>query len=443
MNTYTTAYNPPTVAQLRRYNVNRGAGLAGLGNGEYLAEQDRQAELIRNRPVLTAEQLLAKQVLEEKIRIKQNYLLKMNTQAPIAKLPLDAYQKLMRKAIMAADFEAFNVLMTISKFGWGANTPLGMYRFRVIDGKRRYKPFSDVDLARLFQYMAGATNRYGYNRFAEPGSSCDWNVLLNQYVNMQVAAQKNYPNTDWRHVVEIYPGRYICQVYEPSLWVKIRKPVVAAVAIVAAIYLGPIVMAKLGEGAAAGAGGTAAAAGTEATIAVTGVVGTTTTATATVAVTTAEVASAVVTASQVGSVLATTQQVVGYINQARTVAAIVQGEVPPPPIGISGDTFTEWALDIAKEELIKEVEERTGEYLTERAKKKLIAAEEARLKEEIERMQAELAKLVPPGTPIIPSADLDADVRARIIAMQDIERQRANQSMWLFAAGAGALMLMS
>jgi len=443
MNTYTTAYNPPTVAQLRRYNVNRGAGLAGLGNGEYLAEQDRQAELIRNRPVLTAEQLLAKQVLEEKIRIKQNYLLRMNTQAPIAKLPLDAYQKQMRKAIMAADFEAFNVLMTISKFGWGANTPLGMYRFRVIDGKRRYKPFSDVDLARLFQYMAGATNRYGYNRFAEPGSSCDWNVLLNQYVNMQVAAQKNYPNTDWRHVVEIYPGRYICQVYEPSLWVKIRKPVVAAVAIVAAIYLGPIVMAKLGEGAAAGAGGTAAAAGTEATIAVTGVVGTTTTATATVAVTTAEVASAVVTASQVGSVLATTQQVVGYINQARTVAAIVQGEVPPPPIGISGDTFTEWALDIAKEELIKEVEERTGEYLTDRAKKKLIEAEEARLKEEIERMQAELAKLVPPGTPIIPSADLDADVRARIIAMQDIERQRANQSMWLFAAGAGAVMLMS
>ena len=114
MNIYQTAYNPPTVAQLRRYNVNRGASLAGLGNGAYLEEQERQAELIRNRPALTPEQIEAQKVMYEKIRIKQNYLLKMNTQAPIAKLPLDAYQKLMRRAIMAADFEAFNVLMTIS-----------------------------------------------------------------------------------------------------------------------------------------------------------------------------------------------------------------------------------------------------------------------------------------------------------------------------------------
>lgn len=419
-----------------------------LGNGAYLEEQDRQSALEQKRraawnalsPEEQAAKLEADRIMKAAIDAKNTARLIMNTDAPIAKRMGD-YQKQMRRAIYAGNFDAFNNLVVISKFGWSSNTPLGMYRFKYIDGKRRYKPFSDVDLATLFQYMAGATNTYGYNRFAEPGSSCDWNVLLNQYVNMQIAAKKNYPNTDWRHIVEIYPGRYICQVYKPSLWIKIRKPVIAAVAIVAAIYLGPIVMAKIGEGAAVGATG----AGAEATIAVTGITTTAATTTATVAVTatTVEVATAVVTASQVGSVLATTQTVVGYINKARTVAALVQGELPPPPIGISGDTFTEWALDIAKDELIKEVQERTGEYLSDKAKRELIAAEEARLIEEIKMMQAELAKLVPPGTPIMPSQDLDADVRARIIAMQEIERKRADQNMMLLAVGAGALLLVA
>lgn len=447
---YATAYHPPNLQMLRRYNVNRGLG--GLGNGAYLEEQDRQAALERKRKAawdaLTAAEREAKLAADAELKAAIDSKTRareiMNMQAPIAKLPLSYYQEQMRRAIMAADFEAFNTYITISKFGWSANTQLGMYRFAIVNGRRIYKPFSDVDLARLFEYMAGAVNRYGYNRFAEPGSTCDWNVLLTQYVNMQIAAQKNYPNTDWRHVVEIYPGRYICQVYRPSLWVKIRAPVVIAVAIVAAIYLGPIVMAKIGEGAAAGAGGTATAAGAEATIAVTGITTTAVTTTATVAVTTAEVASAVTVATTTTGYLAAAQQVVGYVNQARTVAAIVQGEAPPPPIGISGSTFTEWALDIAKDELIKEVQERTGEYLTDRAKAKLIAAEEARLKAEIQAMQAELAKLVPPGTPIIPSKDLDADVRARIIAMQNIEREREQQMTMLLAGGAavGALLLL-
>lgn len=422
-----------------------------LGNGAYLEEQDRQSALEQKRraewqalsPEEQQAKLAADVIIKAAIQAGASARLIMNTQAPIAKLPLPTYQKKMRYAMWNADFDAFNRLVVISKFGWASNTPLGMYRFKVVEGKRIYKAFSDTDLARLFQYMAGATNTYGYNRFAEPGSSCDWNTLLTQYVNMQIAAKRKYPNTDWRHVVEIYPGRYICQVYKPSLWVKIRAPVVAAVAIVAAIYLGPIVMAKIGEGAAAGATGTGAAAGAE--IAVTGVTTVATTTTATVAVTasTVEVATAVVSASQVGSVLATTQTVVGYINKARTVAALVNGELPPPPITISGSSFTEWALDIAKEELVKEVQERTGEYLSDKAKEKLIAAEEARLREEIIAMQAELAKLLPPGTPIIPSQDLDADVRARIIAMQDIERKRAAQNTMLLAAGAGALFLMA
>ncbi len=456
MNTYQTAYHPPSVRALRRYNVNRGAGLAGLGNGAYLEEQDRQAELIRNRTPLTAEELLAQKIMYEKIRIKANYLLIMNTQAPIAKLPLNAYQNQMRKAIMAADFEAFNLLMTISKFGWGSNTPLGMYRFRVIDGKRIYKPFSDTDLARLFAYMSQAGNRYGYNRFAEPGASCDWNALLEMYVNKQIAAKKQYPNTDWRHVVEIYPGRYICQVYDPSLWVKIRAPVIAAVAIVAAIYLGPIVLAKITGTAAAEGGAVVAGAGTTAgTTAATGIVGAGTKAGIVTAVTTKSVATAITvtqattaagaiaTAVEGATLLSKTKTAIDLLNKARTIDALISGEMPPPPIGISGDSFTEWALDIAKAELADELKEQAGEYLTEKMRDKIIAAEESRLRAEIEAMQRELAGLVNEGD-VMPSLDLDPDVRAKIMEMQAIERQRKqNQTLVALALGAGAIMVMS
>ncbi len=457
MNTYQTAYHPPSVRALRRYNVNRGAGLAGLGNGAYLEEQDRQAELLRNRPALTPEQIEAQKVMYEKIRIKQNYLLKMNTQAPIAKLPLDAYQNQMRRAIMQADFEAFNVLMTISKFGWSADTPLGMYRFRVIDGKRIYKPFSDTDLARLFAYMSTAANRYGYNRFAEPGSTCDWNALLTMYVNKQIAARKQYPATDWRHVVEIYPGRYICQVYRPSTWVKIRAPVIAAVAIVAAIYLGPIVLSKItgagaaeGGAAAAGAGATGVAeatatgivgAGTKA-----GVVTAVTTKTAATAITVTQAttaASAIAGAVEAGTLLSKAKTAVDLINKARTIDALISGEMPPPPIGISGDSFTEWALDIAKAELADELTEQYGEHLTKKMRDKLIAAEEERLRAEIEAMQRELAGLVNEDD-VMPSFELDPDVRAKILEMQAVERARKqNQTLVALAIGAGAIMVMS
>ena len=78
----------------------------------------------------------------------------------------------------------------------------------------------------------------------------------------------------------------------------------------------------------------------------------------------------------------------------------------------------------------------------DKARKKLIAAEEANLRAEIERMQAELAGLTA-GLPIEPSKELDTDIRERIIAMQNIEQKRADQNALLLAAGAGALLLVA
>ncbi len=443
---YATAYHPPNLQILQRYNVNR--GMAGLGNGEFLEreaeyqaiEQKRAAEWQALTPEEQQAKLAADVIIKAAIKAGESARLIMNSQAPIARLPLPAYQNKMRVAILAADFDAFNKLLVISKFGWSANTPLGMYRFKLINGKRIYVPFSDVDLARLFQYMSLAVNTYGYNRFAEPGATCDWQHLLDLYVNRQDAAKKQYPNTDWRHVVEIYPGRYICQVYRPSTWVKIRKPVVAAVLIVAAIYLGPIVMAKIGEAGAAEAAGAAAATTAEAGTAITAVAIETATVASTVT-TVASTAGVVTTAAEAGSLFKTAQSVVGWVNKARTVDAIIKGELPPPPISISGGSFTEWAYDLAKEEVIAEAKQRAMELGQEYMQKDLSKAEEARIRAEIETMQRELAALLPPGTPIMPSPELAADVRQKIAAMQEIERQRQQQNIVLMALAAGGAFL--
>jgi len=386
-----------------------------LGNGAYLEEQDRQAALIRNRPALTPAQVAAQKVMNEKIRIKANALRLMNMQAPNARLPLAPYQEKMRQLIMAGEFEKFNVMMTISKFGWSAKTPLGMYRFRIRNGRKIYKPFSDVELATLFVYMAGAANRYGYNRFAEPGSTCDWERLLETYVNNQVAAAKQYPNTDWRHVVEIYPGRYICQVYRPSTWVKIRKPVVAAVAIVAAIYLGPIIAAKMAEAQAATAAGAGAGGAT--------------------------------TAAETTTLLTKIQKAVKVVNKVRTINAMVHGEIPPPPFDISGGTFTEVALNYAKKEIkdavVEKIGEKVGGYIADKMAEKEIKKQEAALRAEIQAMQRELAKLVPKNTPAVPSPLLDPPIREKIIEMQNVERKRsADQNLMLGMMGAGGALLL-
>jgi len=464
MNSAATAYHPPSIAELRRYNVNRGYSTLG-DHTEENWEAEEQARQQRAQaaaaawqaltPAERAAKLAADAELKARIAAMDREMGYMNAANP-APLPLRAYQKLMRRATMREDWDALNKLMIISKFRWGTNTPLGIYRFKFVNGKRVYVPFTDEGLARLFVYMSQAENSFGYNRFREPGASCDWNYLLTMYVNRQEAARKQYPPSDWRHVVEIYPGRYICQVYRPSTWVKIRKPVVAAVAIVAAIYLGPIVLSKItgaataeGGAAAAGAGATSAA-----EAAATGIVGAGTKAGVVTAVTTKATAAAITVtqatsaagaiagAVEAGTLLSKAKTAIDLLNKARTIDAIISGEMPPPPIGISGASFTEWALDIAKAELADELRQQAGDYLTKKMQEKIIAAEEARLRAEIETMQRELAGLVNEGD-VMPSFDLDPEIRAKLLQMQQIERQRKqNLTLLALAGGAGALMLM-
>ena len=74
------------------------------------------------------------------------------------------------------------------------------------------------------------------------------------------SARKN-PNTSPAHVRAWDAKGFRCKKPKKSLWVKIRKVVVGAAAIVAAVYLGPAALAAVQNGASAMTGGLIPAAG--------------------------------------------------------------------------------------------------------------------------------------------------------------------------------------
>lgn len=476
MTAYATAHNPPTVENLRRYNVNR--GLAGLGNGEFLRREAEYYDLARIRRIKAAAEVTRRAALTQaerdaedaakaaalaKIQAalawKTEYAKTMvagRTIQPV--VPLTWRGKKLQKIALARDWDALFKLIPLEQ--WPRHWSLAKYSFWG-DGvtKRVYKKWSEADIRKWV---------YGPYYTVAPGYVCtdaQRETGVAAYMKAQARHVQKFASTDWRHIWPIFPGsgfgndwqQYGCQGDKDSWWVKFRAPVVAAVAIVAAIYLGPIVLAKItgtgaAEGGAAAAG--AGAAGTGEALA-TGIVGAGTKAGVVTAVTTkataaaitvtqaSSAAAAVAGAVEAGTLLSKAKTAVDLINKARTIDALISGEMPPPPIGISGDSFTEWALDIAKDELADELTEQYGEHLTKKMRDKLIAAEESRLRAEIEAMQRELAGLVNEDD-VMPALELDPDVRAKILEMQAIERQRKqNQGLLALAVGAGALMVMS
>jgi hypothetical protein len=211
-----------------------------------------------------------------------------------------------------------------------------------------------------------------------------------------------FPNTDPRHVLEIRPGTYIYKSGLKSTWVKVRGPVMVAVAIVAAVYLGPLIAAKIqamaaasaggAGGAAAGAGGAAAGAGGAAA----GAGGTVATGSA--------VAGKAAFASKVFTGAKT---LTNYVNQGRTVKAIIDGKTPPPPIGVSGNNFTEWAMAEAKKQI--------GKKLTEK--------EEQEIRREIQAMQQQLVAIIPANTPMQPSPEIRPEIQAIMVKEKENSEQ--------------------
>ena len=131
------------------------------------------------------------------------------------------------------------------------------------------------------------------------------------------------------------------------------------------------------------------------------------------------------------------------MNKANTIKAIAKGELPPPPIGIGGATFGQWAMIVAKEEIKKEAMDRAMEAGTKYIEKKMTEKEEKELQAEINEMQRQLIALTPKEVVKMPP-EPDPELAPQIKKIQQIEVKRADDLEKFIVPGAiiaGALLL--
>ena len=301
------------------------------------------------------------------------------------------------------------------RFNWGAN------------GKPVYVPFTRQFWENFFRHPQ--RGRWIPNQPFTAKCDANWEThWIGKYVAESENSRRHFRNTDYRHIYQTIIGGAICKAPKKSLWVKIRKGVADVGLIVAAVYLGPAIVAigKALLGGAAGGGGTGTgAAGAAATGG------------------TSAASTAATTATTFQKVQAGTKTLLGYVNKARTVRAVVRGELPPPPIGIPGASFRDWALIVAKEKIKEEAMDAAMEAGQKYIAKKMSAKEEAKLKAEIAEMQRQLIALTPKEVLAMPPEPM-AELAAPIKKIQVIEVERKNEFDQFIIPGAivaGALIL--
>lgn len=324
-----------------------------------------------------------------------------------------------QRMTLARDWDAlFNFLPAPH---WGQYGMLGKYSFVDQNGKRIYKPFTKDEIRRFV---------FSPHYTVQPGWTCtdeQREMGVNALYKAGETHKAKFAPTDWRHIWPIYPGwgypgqRYGCEKYQPSTWVKIRKPVVAAALITTAVFVGPAVLAKAKALTAGGSAATGSAASGAASAA-TGAAATTGTGSA---------------------ILAGSQKLVGVLNKANTVKAIAEGKLPPPPISIAGDSWREWATIVAKEEIKTEAKERAQQLGMEYVERKLTEKEERALQAEIADLQRKLLAITPKDVVNMPP-DPSADLSNAITNIQRKEVKREFDLQQLIIPGAivaGALLL--
>ena len=335
-------------------------------------------------------------------------------------LPLTEAEEQFRQFSVAGDFNSMNLMAPFGPKHWRKITPLGKYRF-VYDqsGNIQYIPWTEADLLR---FLNGPwlirDSKTGLAPLLHPKReiAVDKVGKLKRWSKKVSESARKYNASDIRHVSGITPGEYVYQAGDNSWWVENRNTVATAVAVVAAVYLGPQIAAKLQAGSGAGSAGGAATAGS------TGATGGAAAAAGSGAASGAASGAVASGASLGGKVWAGAQALTDYVNKARTIEAMANGEMPPPPIDLTGDSFTEWAMIEAK----KELEKQGIKYLTEQQEKEMLA--------EIRRMQNEAARNLPPNIPMSPGTNLNRDVQN--IMLQEKEKNKNLSNILLFAVPA-------
>lgn len=169
--------------------------------------------------------------------------------------PLSAQAESLRAASVAGNFIAMN---EIAPFGpaaltWAQWTPLGKYRFTLQNGKPVWIPWSEQDYTNFLNgpWLVRDPNT-GLAPLLHPRRKVafDKGAKLKKLVRNAEKSARKYPNTDPRHTSGLNVGEYTYKHGLDSTWVKIRAPVMIAVAIVASVYLGPAILQAVQAGLA-------------------------------------------------------------------------------------------------------------------------------------------------------------------------------------------------
>jgi hypothetical protein len=342
-------------------------------------------------------------------------------------LPLTPQEEIFRAASIAGDFSTMNQMLPFGPNNYRTRIPLGKYRFILENGQQKWIPFTERDVINFLNgpwLIRSPTTGLAPLLHPRRKKAFDKGAKVKKLTKRFEKAAKKYPATNMKHVSGFSVGEYTYKSGLDSTWVKVRAPVMIAVAIVASVYLGPAILqavqaglakagAALGMGASGGAGGAAAggaaAAGTGGGAVATG--------------------SAVTAKATLASkVFAGAKTLSGYVNNARTAKAIIKGEEIPPPVGVSGENFAQWSFKVAQDEAIKAYG------------RKLTKDEERDIKREIAQLQSQLAPYVK-DVPLEQPPEMIPEIKK----IQDVEivkdEKQKEMMQMLIPAAIGFLVL--
>ncbi len=225
---------------------------------------------------------------------------------------------------------------------WGYDRGLTLNWLRVytdpISGYRKYKAWTNAE----FQDFS---ERWW---LADHGFTCPpdeivslTNLAISKQRERQGAQTEGQYSAHWPWIIG--PLSQCSRSSRSRLQDSLRKAAVVAGVVVGAVFLGPMVGTALKTAGGAISGAIGGTAGTVASI--------------------GSAAAAII------------PKVVSGVNTAATVKAIANGEVPPPPINLEGDNFTDWAMSIATDQIEKDLA------------RKLNDQEQAMLRAEVQEQQ--------------------------------------------------------
>lgn len=146
-------------------------------------------------------------------------------------------------------------------------------------------------------------------------------------------------------------------------------------------------------------------------------------------------ASGAATAAESGGMFSAIKEqgnrVLNFVNQGRAINAIANGEIPPPPVSITGNSFLEWGFQVAKDELVK------------KHQRELTRMEEQALKQEIAAIQSRLQQRAG-SQPMSPNPAVPESVQRRQQQIV-VEQQKKKEDLLpvLLAVGLPALLVIA